>query len=81
MTLESGAQIEIWADSYSDEGDHYLFGAYVRASVDEQRYVEVTSRSPASVENVLIVVARVPKDEVESVFGGSVDPDEETSEP
>ncbi|TDC40496.1 hypothetical protein E1281_38240 [Actinomadura sp. KC345] len=76
MTLKSGSQVEIWADGYSEEGDHYLFNAFVRASVEEQRHVEVTSRSPASVEKVLIVIARVPTADVESLFGGPVGPDE-----
>ncbi|WP_141579336.1 hypothetical protein [Actinomadura sp. WMMA1423] len=77
LTLRSGSEIEIWADGYSREGDHYLFDAYVRASPDEQRQVEVTSRSPGSAENVLIVVARVPVAEVEALYGGPVDPDQE----
>ncbi|WP_147341040.1 hypothetical protein [Actinomadura logoneensis] len=81
LTLKSGSEIEIWADSYSDEGDHYRFDAYVRASLDEQRQVEVTSRSPGRAENVLIVVARVPVAEVESLYGGPVDPAQEDPTP
>jgi hypothetical protein len=76
VTLKSGSTIEIWADSYSEEADHFLFDAYVRASVAEQQHVEVTSRSPANAENVLIVIARVPTAEVDSIWGGPVDPEQ-----
>jgi hypothetical protein len=74
VTLKSGSTIEIWADSYSEESDHFLFDMYVLASPVEQQHVEVTSRSPGSVNNVLIVAARVPTVEVESIWGGPVDP-------
>ncbi|MEV5570081.1 hypothetical protein AB0L06_08525 [Spirillospora sp. NPDC052269] len=81
LTLKSGSEIEIWADGYSDEGDHYLFDALVRASPDEQRQVEVTNRTPRDAQKVLIVVARVPVAEVVSLNGGPVGPDQEDLTP
>jgi hypothetical protein len=80
VTLKSGSTMEIWADGYSEETDHFLFDAYVHATLAEQRHVEVTGRSPADAENVLIVMARVPAVDVESIWGGPVDPEDAHAE-
>ncbi|WP_406270830.1 hypothetical protein OH799_29535 [Nocardia sp. NBC_00881] len=70
--MKSGSTIELWADAYREESDHYVFSAFVHASLDEQRHVEVESRGAGKGENVVIVMARVPTVEVESINGGPV---------
>jgi hypothetical protein len=72
VRLKTGATIELWADSYSEESDHFLFDTYVHASDEEQQCVDVTARSPIGGPKVLIVAARIPKSEVEDVWGGPV---------
>ncbi|MFE3444436.1 hypothetical protein ACFXNW_15515 [Nocardia sp. NPDC059180] len=73
VTLKSGSIIELWADGYSEESDHYVFSTLVRASHEEQLHVEVESRDRVTGEKVVMVVARVPAVEVASLYGGPID--------
>jgi hypothetical protein len=67
VTLKSGSQIELWADAFSEDGTHYVFGALVDATPEEFGAVEVTSWPPPSPGRSEIVVAKIPVSEVDRI--------------
>ncbi|WP_460363470.1 hypothetical protein [Actinocorallia lasiicapitis] len=76
VTLLSGSTMELWADMFSEESDHYEFVHLVHASIEEQRHVVLVDLNPEGRENVAIVAARIPKSDVDYIEGGPVDPED-----
>jgi len=72
ITLNSGAEIELWADSCAvHPGDrHWVFSALVDATPEEQRAVRVEGRTADQSDRVVVTVARIPVGEVASIEGG-----------
>lgn len=71
--MKDGSIIEVWADSYCEQQDWYLFESLVAASSDEQRHVSVTANGRDPAGKVLILIARIPAAVVSSVVGGPVE--------
>jgi len=72
VRMKSGAELELWADAHDTEpvDGHWQFGVMVEASADEQRAVRVTDQTLPPSERCVIVVARIPANEVDSIEGG-----------
>ena len=58
--LRDGHIIALWADCFSVEGDDYVFSTLVRATVEEQRELQIDGRTPSDPEVVSVVNARIP---------------------
>jgi hypothetical protein len=73
VTLQGGALVSVWADSYSEEDRDYVFSALVDASQDEQGYpdIEITNRTPSNPDRVVVTVARFPRSAVQSIATAS----------
>ncbi len=63
VVLRSGATIEVWADGFQREGDHYTFVALF--DLDEEEVLPddalVMNRTPSDPRRFLLAVARIPK--------------------
>ena len=60
LTLTDDSSVELWADSYSEEDDAFVFSVLVDASPGEQDDLEVTAHTPTRPERVVITVCRFP---------------------
>lgn len=67
IELRSGALIDLWADAFSVENGHYLFGVLVDASPEELGEVSVISRPARDTGFFEILVAKFPEAEVARV--------------
>ncbi|RKR89166.1 hypothetical protein BDK92_3504 [Micromonospora pisi] len=65
--------MELWADAYSVQDGHYLFGILVDASPEELSEVTVTSWPSPKPGRVEILVAKIPASEVVQVESGPTD--------
>lgn len=74
VTLKSGSMLVVWADAYSELTDEFVFFTAVRASPEEREGLEVVSDFFHDPEDIFIVTARIPRNEVELVEGGPVGP-------
>jgi hypothetical protein len=77
VTLNSGAEIELWADMFSQSEGFYEFEVLVRADLAEQSQVRVVSGPDGSHDSVLITIARIPETEVANVESALVVDDQE----
>ncbi len=67
IELRNGAALELWAHSYSQEGDDYRIDNLVRAPSEPASHVLVTARTPSDPSQLIIAVARIPRHEVASI--------------
>lgn len=67
VSLRSGLTLDLWADSYSEEGGEFLFGVLADVPMDEQREVRICDRSPDSQQRVVVVLAAIKSDEVAEI--------------
>lgn len=76
ITLKSGQTLGLLADSYEEEGEHYVFNVLVNASEEEQSddHLVITARTPSNSERVLVAVAMIPVSEVEKILTAKWDP-------
>lgn len=72
VTLRTGAEMELWADSYSTEpvDDHWEFGILADATPDEQQQIRIDGRTVPRSDRCNVIVARIPVSEVDSIEGG-----------
>ena len=68
MTLHDGSKLTVWATAYSIEGDDYLFDTLFQATLAEQEEIEVSARTPADSERVMVTAARIPVAIVATVY-------------
>ena len=86
VTLRSGDRVTVWADSVTglsgaDDTRDYSFENLVEASEDEQLHLEIAGRAPNNPQRVVTIVARFPRESVESVLSGPGNPGGEISIP
>jgi hypothetical protein len=73
VTLASGAQVDMWADSVSGltektaHDEHVVFHVLMDIDVALQDQFEVTATAPADNRRVLVAVARFPRGCVQDV--------------
>ncbi len=75
VTLTDGCVVLIWADGVEGlsgpEGVRdYLFSNLIDVPVDEQEAFDVTARTPANPQRVVVTVARFPRSAVRDVESG-----------
>ena len=72
VTLNSGAEVELWADSHTTEpvDGHWVFEVLADATPQEQRSVRIGGETTPPSNRCLLVVARIPVTEVRSIQGG-----------
>lgn len=70
IRLVSGTEIALWADSFQESPDEYVFGNLVEATPLEQTSpdLEITNRTPSDPQRVIVTVARIPASEVADVL-------------
>jgi len=64
ITLRSGGVIDLWADSYSIEGDSHVFSMLVDANAEEREHVRINARTPSNEDRVVITIATIPSDDI-----------------
>ncbi|MGW2349030.1 hypothetical protein [Actinacidiphila glaucinigra] len=67
VELVTGQAMELWADGYSHVRGEYVFSNLVRLSVRDQAHADVTARTPADPERVMVAVARIAAESVTAV--------------
>lgn len=75
ITLKSGKILGLWASSYSEVGDYYVFDLLVDATEEERKddHLVITARFPNNDERVIVTVAMVPVSVVDEVQTGKWD--------
>jgi hypothetical protein len=61
VRLASGGQAIIWADSFTQIDDDYVFGSLVDVVAHEQEggHLEITARTPSNPKRIEVTVARI----------------------
>ncbi|MEE6262192.1 hypothetical protein [Plantactinospora sonchi] len=67
IRLRSGTQLEVWANGYSVDEDHYVFGALMDGSPEELEGAPLAVWPPLQPGCFQILVARIPEAEVAEV--------------
>lgn len=72
IRLTSGAEIELWADAHDTEpvDGHWQFNILADATADKQREIRVSNHTVPPSERCVVVVARIPVSEVDTIEGG-----------
>ena len=72
VTLNSGAEIELWADGHPTEpvDGHWIFDVLVDATPDEQHEVRISGQTVPPSDRCCMVIARIPAADVQSIAGG-----------
>ncbi|MEO3744099.1 hypothetical protein [Plantactinospora sp. B5E13] len=78
VRLRSGVQLEVWANGYSVDEGHYVFGTVFDGVPEELAGAPLAAWPPLQAGSFQILVARIPEDEVADVESGV---DAETSVP
>lgn len=60
VTLNDGSRLTVWATACSIEGDEYVFDTLFQAPLSEQERLDISARTPADPERVMVIVARIP---------------------
>jgi hypothetical protein len=68
VTLNEGSRLTVWATAYAIEGDEYVFDTLVQAPLSEQERLDVSARTPADSERIMVIVARIPVAIVATVY-------------
>ena len=71
VALRSGAKLVVWAGGFSEYPNEYVFSNVIEAEPEQEASLDVPRRLPANPRRVVMVVARIPVDLVESVRFGS----------
>lgn len=63
VQLRDGTTVEVWADGYQREGDHYTFSALFDLADDEElpEDAPVMGATPSDPRRFILAVARIPK--------------------
>jgi hypothetical protein len=62
VELVDGTVVEVWADGYSREGEHWTFSSLFDLDGEElPAEALVIGETPSNLERVLVAVARFPK--------------------
>jgi len=69
LTLVGGQTLEVWADAYRETEGWYEFNVLADAPESEQRQLEIAGRAPSNPLRVIVTVARIPHEIVESIRG------------
>ncbi|MFB9902890.1 hypothetical protein [Allokutzneria oryzae] len=66
VTMNDGAVVGVWANSYGEENGYYLFDVFAEVSEAEEQNLDlvITSTNPTQPRKVLFAVARFPVEAV-----------------
>ncbi len=67
LTLRDGESIEIWADSYEEQGGSYVFGVLANVAEDARSRLDISASTPSDPDRVVVTLARIPTDLVEVI--------------
>ena len=70
VTLRDGHTLVVWADSYRQTDAEYVFGALADGTASEQAALDIDARTPTDPSKIVVVLARIPSDLVETISGG-----------
>jgi len=67
VTLQTGAEIEVWADGYTEEGGRHVFGVLADVDPDEHDRLAIGGKTPSDPRRVIVTLAVIPSDQIATV--------------
>jgi hypothetical protein len=67
VTLRSGAVVQLWADSYSEEDGHHTFGVLANVPPNARDGLQIAGETPSDPLRVVVALAQFASEDVVAV--------------